>query len=131
MLPIIKLEWTSTLYKEIRIESKKDLRKLESIVEKLNHLCLSLKINLEEKKMFSNNNENNLFDNVIDFLIEYSEELSIQVNTSEVGDKFVLTKSTIKMLESMIEFYEKEIKESNREEIRKELSASKELLEYA
>lgn len=117
------------MYREIRVKSKEELWKLESIMEKLNHLCLSLKINLEEKKMFGNT-QTELLDNVIEFFIEYSEELSMQIHTTEVGDKFVLTKSTIKMLENIVEFYEKEIRESNKIDIKEEVEACKELLEY-
>ena len=117
------------MYREIRVKSKEELWKLESIMEKLNHLCLSLKINLEEKRMFGNT-QTELLDNVIEFFIEYSEELSMQIHTTEVGDKFVLTKSTIKMLENIVEFYEKEIRESNKIDIKEEMEACKELLEY-
>jgi hypothetical protein len=118
------------MYKNIKIENKDQLLKLESIAEKLNHLCLTLRINLDEKKMFSNNSNYDLFDNVIEFFLDYSDELNMHINISSVGDTLQFSKSTIKMLEKIVAFYEIEIKESNSNEVEQEIKECKELLEY-
>ena len=117
------------MYKDIKIENKEQLLKFEAIAEKLNHLCLTLRINLDEKKMFSTSNTSDLFDNVIEFFLDYSDELNIKINTSSVGDTIRFSKSTIKMLEKIVGFYETEIKESNVSEVKREMKECKELLE--
>ena len=118
------------MYKKIKIETKEQLLKLEVIAEKLNHLCLSLRINLEEKKMFSNNTEVDLFDNVIEFFLNYSDELNMQINVSSVGDNLYLSESTMKMFENIVKFYQTEIKEGNTSEIQNEINECKKLLDY-
>jgi hypothetical protein len=64
------------MYKVIRIESKEHLVKLETMFEKLNYLCLSLKNRLDEKRILDNDRFD-LLDNVIEFFLNYSEELSV------------------------------------------------------
>ncbi len=117
------------MYKVIRIEDKLHLIKLETIFEKLNHLCLSLKIRLEEKKRLESE-KTDLLDNVIEFFLNYSEELNIQINNSMVGDTIFINKSTKNMLKKIVEFYEAEIKDKPSNIIEKEKKECEELLSY-
>lgn len=93
----------------IEISDMEQLLDIQEISEKLSQISLSLKLRLQEKIIFSENEGLDITDSVMEFFIDWCEEFGNSLIKKEVGDNIHLKNSEKKMIKKMILFYETEV----------------------
>jgi hypothetical protein len=93
----------------IKISDMEQLLDIQEISEKLSQISLSLKLRLQEKNIFNDNEELDIMDNVLEFFIDWVEEFSEDISFKNIEDSIYISKSEQKMIKKMILFYETEV----------------------
>ena len=112
----------------ITITDTEQLIDIQSISEKLCQISLSLKLRLQEKKLFCENEELDIMDNVLEFFIDWCEDFGEFISQKEVGDKINIRKSEQSMIQKMIVFYETEVNGIDREFLENKSESFKDLM---
>lgn len=115
--------------KLIKINEAEQLMDIQGISEKLNQIGFSLKIRLDEKKLFGEHNEQlDIMDTVLEFFIEWCEEFTKLVSQIGIEDSIHLSKSEKNMIKKMLIFYETEVNGIDKKFLEEESLSFKEVL---
>jgi hypothetical protein len=112
----------------ITITDTEQLLDIQSISEKLSQISLSLKLRLQEKNLFCENQELDIMDNVLEFLIDWCEEFSESTSFKEIGDTIQVKKSEQIMMKKMILFYETEVNNIDKDFLENKSESFRELM---
>jgi hypothetical protein len=115
--------------KLIKIKDAEQLMDIQNISEKLNQIGFSLKIRLDEKKLFHDTNDQlDIMDTVLEFFIEWCEEFNEQISEIELGDSIHISKSEKNMVKKMMIFYESEVNGVDKNFLENQSDSFKEVL---